>query len=209
MSFTDKITGNIYYFRLVFMLIAWTGVILRFVVTGLLDESFIEPLKFFTVQTNLMVAIWLTLAVIYKDGREDVNQEKMDQLYGLIRGGITAFITLTWLAYWFLLSSTFDPVNNLHDISSTLNHYVSPIYFILDWVLTEKKQYKLKDALIWLIYPLVFLIFAFILQKATSDPIYGFLEGDGFFVMGPALYVLFIVFAFTYLGLNKLLVKTE
>lgn len=214
MTLKDTLRENIYYIRIVFAALSWFAIIARFVVTAdEPDESFLEPLKFFTIQSNVFVATWLTLSVLYKDYQPGVNQEKMDQLYGVIRGATTAFITLTWLAYWALLSGDSD-ATGLKLVSSNINHYVTPIYFIIDWVITEQKKYTIKFPLIWMLYPLIYLLFAYIFQAVTDDPIYGFFDISdpeiglsGFISQAIQLLIAFAIFCFTYFGLNKLLVK--
>ncbi|MDH5402520.1 MAG: Pr6Pr family membrane protein [Candidatus Heimdallarchaeota archaeon] len=212
MSFVDTLRGKIFYFRLFFVIISWTGIIFRFIVAIDIGELILEPLKFFTIQTNLFVATWLTLSILYKDGLDGGNSEKMDKLYGFIKGAVTSFITLTWIAFHILLSATASYSSDIHEYSSIINHYIIPIYFILDWLITERKSYAKSFPLKSLAYPLCYLGFALIYQLVTKDPIYGFLSIKengyrGFFTMGIALNILFAIFCYIYLGLNKLIVK--
>lgn len=214
MSLKETIRENIFYIRIVFASISWLGIGLRLYVTkDDSSENLIEPIKFFTIQSNIFVATWLTLSIIFKDYRLNSNEERMNQLYGMIRGGITSFITLTWLAYWALLSAD-STSTGLKLLSSNINHYVIPIYFIIDWVVSEQKPYKRIYIAYWMIYPLTYLTFAYIFQQVTDDPIYDFFSipdhgNNGFISQAIQLLIAFLIFCSIYYGLNRALVKEE
>ncbi|MHA2029710.1 MAG: Pr6Pr family membrane protein [Candidatus Kariarchaeaceae archaeon] len=205
---------NVLIIRIIFGIISWIGIGVRFYVTkDDTSENILEPVKFFTIQTNILVALWLTLAVIFKDYQPSMNEERMNQLYGVIRGGITSFITLTWLAYWALLSGDSD-AKGLKLLSSNINHYIVPIYFIFDWALTEHKRYERRYIAYWMVYPLLYLTFAYIFQQATDDPIYDFFDisehgNSGFVMQAIQLLIAFLIFCTIYFRLNQALVKEE
>lgn len=213
MGIKDSIKQYIFYIRVPFALLSWYGIITRFMIAPDKGEAPLEPFKFFTIQTNLMVVLWLTLAVVFRDGLSSANMEQMDRLYGWVRGAITSFITLTFLGYLLLIAPS-STITGTELLASNINHYVVPVYFILDWVMTEHKSYPIKYPLQWLSYPLFYAVFAYLFQVITNDPIYSFLSIEengitGFLTMVVALFVGFTVFCFTYFGLNKLLVKGE
>lgn len=164
--------------------------------------------KYLTAQSNWMVIIWLGL---YLYCRNDMKW--IDKLEGKLRGALTLYITITFLAYVALIAPT-DPAFNT--FSNYASHFITPLTFIFDWFLTERKRYEWKFFLPWIIYPIVFGIFALINGSMGwyHGYIYGFLDvnergwGPVFITLG-MLYVLFFVIGSLYIFLNQRFLSRE
>ena len=84
-------------------------------------------------------------------------------------------------------------------------HYIIPIAFLVDWVLTEMYHvYQWKNTLFWLSYPIFYLILTLILGSITGTYIYPFLDLNA---MGTELFALVcVILAAFFLLLGALLV---
>ena len=123
------------------------------------------------MQTNLFVSVWLTLAIIWYN-----KPEALKKISGLLKGAVTVYITITLIFFAILLAPFYTPPAGWPAFSNLVVHYITPIAFIVDWILTENKlRYKWKFLLYWiLIYPVCFLAFVFIHGTFTGDYIYYF-----------------------------------
>ncbi|MBY9014940.1 MAG: Pr6Pr family membrane protein [Candidatus Lokiarchaeota archaeon] len=127
--------------------------------------------KSFTYQTNLIITIWLTLAILWHN-----KPETLEKITGPLKGAFTLYITITFIFFAVLLAPLYQPTG-FAAFSNVILHYLIPIAFIVDWILTETKlRYKWSYLLYWIIYPLCYLVFAFIHGTFTGDYLYPFLD---------------------------------
>lgn len=152
--------------------------------------------KFFTNQTNLMVAVWLVIALIYHS-----RENKPPILHPKIKGALTTYIVTTCVIYATLLSggkATWTIVSLL----TYTSHYIVPIAFMIDWLLfTEKGKIKYSSALYWLLYPLAYLIFSLAHGTLTGQYLYYFIDVSRLGWGGFAFVVLLLLVFFLLLGL--------
>ncbi len=127
----------------------------RIVLVGLSLSAFISQflmgwldLRYFTDQSNLGVLVWLLCAIFC---HKNVNLSQ--KLKGVFRGAVTLYLTFTFLIFSTLL------YDGTMTYSSLIFHYLLPIVFLFEWVLTEsEKQYQWRYVGAWIIYPLVYLV---------------------------------------------------
>jgi hypothetical protein len=86
----DRIFNFIY--RIYFAVFIWSTILTGLLLGGVV--SFIGSLKYYTMQTNLMVAIWFTLAIIWHN-----NPKALQKISGKIKGAVTLYITVTFLVF--------------------------------------------------------------------------------------------------------------
>ncbi|MHA1973738.1 MAG: Pr6Pr family membrane protein [Candidatus Hodarchaeales archaeon] len=180
--------------------------ILRFTARENVSLSILEKVlgvyRYFTMQTNLMVVIWLVFAVLWMK-----NNERMASLNGIVRGAITVYITVTFLVFTVVLSPTYHPTGFEGFLNLSL-HYIMPIAFIIDFVMTVEVKYQWKFIIYWFIYPLCYLIFVMVHGLTTGDFIYPFfnintLTYEKFLIGMTGLIGLFIVLSVVYISLSK------
>ena len=156
-----------------------------------LIERNIRIYRYFTNQTNLLVIIWLALAIIWSS-----DPNKMQKLMGKVKGAITLYITVTFIIFAIVLSPMYHP-SGIEGIINLMLHYIIPVAFIFDWIITEDNTYEWKFISHWLIYPICYLVFALIHGLTTGDFIYPFLnyEALGFsgLVISVTLLILFFI----------------
>lgn len=190
--------------RLGILVLSWSAIILT-LIPNLDNLGFF--LSTYTIQSNLLVLIWLTIAIFL--------QEKYKTCWffsGVIRGAITLYITVTFIIFALLLAPLYHPTGM--DAYTNLSlHYIIPIAFLVDWVLTEMYHgYQWKYTLLWLSYPIFYLILTLILGSITGYYIYPFLDlnamGTEFFVIVCIiLTAFFILLGSLLVFVNKTIIK--
>jgi len=154
------------------------------------------------------VVIWFTVAVFYwKREKEHLL------LKPKIKGAFTLYITATFVIYAVLLNGLWKP-EGMNLYVSIITHYIIPVAFIIDWILTERKgnrkqSYKWSYAIHWLLYPLCYLVYNQIYGKLTDLYLYPFLNypkigWSGLVIRVIILSVFFIIFGCIYIGINKI-----
>lgn len=143
--------------RAVFALIGWAALGLQY---GLMVSG--QPLtawpgltlnffSYFTVLTNVLVAVALTLPVLAAGrplGRWAASEG--------VRAGVTMYAVVVGLVYHFMLHATWDP-QGLALVVNVALHYVMPAAMLLDWlVFTLKGRLRWIDAPKWLAFPLIY-----------------------------------------------------
>ncbi|HUT79819.1 MAG TPA: Pr6Pr family membrane protein [Candidatus Bathyarchaeia archaeon] len=209
MQINKSNTQFILAFRIIFTIISWGVLVSMFIVEILGEETFYEGFlsaigayKYFTMQTNLIVAIWLTFALAFH--KKPHYQEKIK---GVFKGAVTLYITITFIVFAIALSWTYYPTG-FDAFTNIVIHYVVPIAFIADWFIAEINiYYKWKYLLFWLIYPIFYLIFSIVNGTLTGDYLYPFLDinalGWGKFI----LFIVLLIIGFLVLGSLLILVN--
>jgi len=167
-------SNSILIYRILFAGLSWFTFIASIVNYGLNYGPILEwfnSFKAFTIQTNFMVTIWFTLAIIWHN-----KPETLEKITGPLKGAFTLYITITFIFFAVLLAPIYHPTG-FAAFSNLVFHYITPIAFIVNWILTETKlRYKWSYMLYWIIYPLCYIVFAFIHGTFTGNYIYFFLD---------------------------------
>ena len=182
-------------YRIAVAALIWAIILIAMFSDGVI--LFLFSLKYYTMQTNLMVAIWLILAIFFYK-----KPDWLKKLSGKLKGAITLYITVTFLVFAIVLSPLYHPTG-FKFVSNLVLHYIAPIAFIIDWILTENDvKYNWKYAFYWFIYPICYLCFAIINGLLTSDYLYPFLDIN--FLGVPIFIVCIIILVGLYVGLGIL-----
>ncbi len=163
-------------YRIFFAVLGWISIfsrIILFLVSRAGEASVIrnlfDVLSYFTIQSNILVLVWYTFAVFYS-GRAS----KHPLLRPGIKGAVTLYITATFIIFSALLQGKWMP-GGLDLFLSNINHYITPIAFIFDWLITEKRGvYKWKYIGLWLLYPASYVLYALLYGKLTGIYLYFF-----------------------------------
>lgn len=140
-------------------LICWAGLAIQFAATygneGDIGTTLWILLRFFTVITNLAVAVVMTVVAL---GR---------RVSPLILGGLTVAILLVAAVYMLLLRGLIE-LSGGAVLADTLLHKVSPIAMALWWLLfAPRKALGWTAPLWWAAYPLAY--FGYALSRAELD----------------------------------------
>ena len=166
-----------------------------------LIERNIRIYRYFTNQTNLLVIIWLVLAIIWSS-----DPNKMEKLMGRVKGAITLYITVTFIVFAIVLSPLYHP-SGIEGIINLMLHYIIPVAFIVDWIITEGNNYQWKFIPTWLIYPICYLVFALFHGVTTGDYIYPFLNYEALGTSGLVISVTLLIFFF--IGLSSVYIAVS
>ena len=198
-------------YRIIFGGLSWFTFIAGIVIYGLVYGPFYEwfsSFRAFTIQSNFMVVIWYTLAILWYN-----KPESLERITGLIKGAFTAYISITFIFFAILLAPFYHPTG-WAAFSNIIFHYIAPIAFIFDWILTENKtRYKWKYLLYWIgIYPVCYLIFVFIHGAFTGNYIYYFFDINALGIFGVTIFVSIIMItgiglSCAYIAINRLRTK--
>lgn len=145
-------------------LAAWAGLVVQFNATLDGGQSVAQTLwilvRFFTVLTNLLVAVSMTLVAL---GR---------RLSPSWLGGITLAILLVGVVYMTLLRGLLD-LSGGALLADTLLHKVTPILMPLWWLaFAPKRQLRWRDPALWALYPLAY--FPYALARGSVEGIYAY-----------------------------------
>jgi len=191
-------SNSILIYRILFAGLSWFTFIASIVNYGLNYGPILEwfnSFKAFTIQTNFMVTIWFTLAIIWHN-----KPETLEKITGPLKGAFTLYITITFIFFAVLLAPIYHPTG-FAAFSNLVFHYITPIAFIVNWILTETKlRYKWSYMLYWIIYPLCYIVFAFIHGTFTGNYIYFFLDITVLGIFGYFLFVSILIAAGLVLG---------
>ncbi len=183
--------NNLLIYRVIFASLSWFTLIasaLIYTFTYGTILPWFNSFKAFTMQTNLMVTIWFTLAIVWHN-----KPESLEKIMGPLKGAFTMYITITFVVFAILLSPFYQPTG-FAAFSNLVLHYITPIAFILDWVLTETKlRYRWNYLLYWIIYPLCYIIFAVIHGTFTGSYLYYFLDINALGILGFVMFVSILI----------------
>ena len=185
---------NLLIYRVIFATLSWFTLIASASVYAFTYGDVLpwfNSFKAFTMQTNLIVTIWLTLAIIWYN-----KPEALKKISGLLKGAFTVYITITLIFFAILLAPFYTPPAGWPAFSNLVLHYIAPIAFIADMILTENKvRYKWKYLPYWiLIYPIFYQAFVIIHGTFTGNYIYPFFDVNAVGILGVAI-IISIIFA--------------
>ena len=107
--------------------------------------------SYFTILTNILVALALTLPFLAGASRADVWSRSES-----VRAGVTMYAVVVGVIYHLLLRATWEP-RGFQIVTDTLLHTVMPLAILIDWLaFTPKGRLRWVDAGRWLAFPLAF-----------------------------------------------------
>jgi len=134
-------------------------------------ESLLRFFGYFTIDTNILCALFLTFVTLQSKSRLGRFFRKATTATAL-----TAYITIVGVTYNILLRNTWNP-QGMQKLVDELLHSVIPVYFVLFWfIFVPGKDLKWKDAFPWLIYPILYMVYAIILGAITKFYPYPFVD---------------------------------
>jgi len=154
-------------------LAGWTGLTLLMIVNlrvvrvnlGLsVLGSILRSFSFFTVLTNLLVAIAVTVPILRPQRRAGRFLSRPQILSGLL-----VYIIVVGLIYHVALARIWNP-GGIHKIADVIQHYLVPMLFLLHWIFVPKGTLGWKLVPSWLVFPAVY--FGFILLCGVIANVY-------------------------------------
>ena len=184
---------------LLIIILSFTGLAINVIVNSSGDNLTIwnglALFRYYTLQSNLLVLIVFTLYLS--------NTKK--ELINKAIGGVSIYITITFIVFAIMLSSTYHPTG-WNQVSNIISHYIVPIIVLLHLGLNiSDYTFVYRDSLYWIIYPSLYIVFIIIYGTSTNDYLYPFFQVDiiGFW----GLVITIIILILFFLVLSFLLVK--
>jgi len=138
---------------------------------GTIIEIIIRYFSFFTILTNLVVALCTTILLVKPKATWGRFFSKPSTLTA-----ITVYITIVGLVYNAILRFLWQP-QGLQFITDELLHTIIPVLFIFLWlVYVPKSGLKYKNTFAWLLYPFVYIIYIIIRGEITGEYPYPFID---------------------------------
>ncbi|MFC5282329.1 Pr6Pr family membrane protein [Pedobacter alpinus] len=160
---------------LLFALIGWFAVVAQYVLmienrTENILETSIRFFSFFTILTNILVALYFTLTFFF-----NAQPQRRFNKPGFITA-ITIYISIVGLVYQVALRHIWKPTG-LQFVVNELLHSLIPILVIGFWYLYEhSKSVKYASIAKWMIYPMVYLVYTLIRGNQSGYYPYPFVD---------------------------------
>lgn len=154
-------TNNQRLFQFTIAIITWIMLLLQFYLqianrTTSIPEAIIRFFSYFTILTNLLVAISFTSLLLPRSRWHSFF------LRNTVLTAVTLYILIVGLVYNLVLRSLWNP-QGLQLIADNGLHAITPILTLLNWFFyVSVKEIRWKQTAKWLIYPLLYLIYVLI-----------------------------------------------
>lgn len=190
-------------YRLIFCILGWTSIVISLtmayeaVIAGSSAlDVYGNMFSYYTIQTNVIVATWFSLAIIYAK-----KEDKPAVMGPIVRGAINLYITVTFLGFAVLLSFLYQPTG-IAAFTNLISHYIIPIAFIVDWLVTgHDTEYEWKHLVYYPIYPAGYLIYCLIRGAIINFYPYYFIDPN--YLGIPLLIIVITVLVLVYIGLGS------
>lgn len=159
--------------RLFFGLVGLSAVVVQFAHQLNKDAALIVNFfSFFTIESNLLaVGLLLALGTASLRGTRGPGAG--------IRGAVTLYMLVTGIIYVLLLSAFQRELQTTIPWVNTVVHYIMPIVMLADWCIDlPRRNILFSRAMLWLIYPFVYLTYSLVRGHFVSWYPYPFLNAD-------------------------------
>ena len=143
-------------FKVAFALLGFSAVVTE--IATLIERGLFNPFNFFsyfTIQSNIFafaILILSALATASNRGSNNLN---------LLRGAATLYMAVTGIVFAVLLAGVEGSVLTAAPWDNIVLHYIMPMALLVDWFVDKpNKSITLKKALVWLIYPVAYIIYS-------------------------------------------------
>jgi hypothetical protein len=186
-------------YEVVCALSAWTAVVLQFILMLNPDvpvtRTIIHFLSYFTILTNLLVAITFTVRLF-----SPVQSKALINSASFV-SAVTVYILVVGIVYNTVLRALWAP-DGTQMIVDEMLHTVNPLLCLLYWLFfVRRSELKYKSALKWLIYPVVFLVYSLVRGRFVNWYPYPFLDVNALGIERVLVNSLFVAALFLTLGL--------
>lgn len=180
------------YFEVTIMLISWFSLILQIFI---LKDSIPNFFSYFTILSNLLVAISLTVVIF-------ASKTKIGHVFSLptTKSAIALYILIVGLVYNLILRGIWDP-KGWQLVADNLLHVAVPILYFIYWLIfIPKGTLNWKDGIAWTYFPLAYLIYSLIRGHFTAWYPYPFLNVNELGYQQVFINAGFVVIAFLFFG---------
>ena len=148
-----------------------------FTVTNGNLPDLIYNMKYFHMLSNFLCTVYIAVVIIYNLIKFK-SLKKNTVLCPRIKGAFTVYMILTMLAqiFWGAPNFYLSP-------AQIIIYFAAPIMILFDWVIFDNRgYYRFYDPLIWLIFPVVYVLFSY---PSVMSSVYEILKGRTFYEVLP------------------------
>ena len=167
----DKHSRIVPLVRLIISFIGICAIITQLVVSITSGRNLFNFFSFFTIESNIMAVI-----LYFYLGVRGITRN-MPRSISMVRGAITLYMTLTGIIYMLLLSGNEVALQTTVGWVNLILHYALPLIILLDWLFFPPKTYiPSRRAVLWLVFPAIYLIYSLIRGSVTHWYPYPFIN---------------------------------
>jgi hypothetical protein len=182
--------------------VAWFALVLQLLLMvqqaapGTSLHAVINYFSFFTILTNLLVALCTTLPLLAPH-----SSAGQFFLRPSTQSAIAVYITIVGITYSLLLRHLWNP-QGAQKVADVLPHDVVPVLYVAFWIfLVPKFMLRWSDAVRWLAYPLVYMAYTLARGFVSHWYPYYFIDVDTIGLSRALIHAAGLLLAFFGLGL--------
>lgn len=174
----QKVKPTLWWAVLAGCILAWSGIAIQLYDTletrqSSVPDALIKFFSYFTILTNLLVAMHYSVIVFASDSAISRFFSKHGSA-----SAIAVYILVVGIIYNISLRSIWT-FTGWGRISNELLHTVTPVYFLLYWLLIrEKEKISFRVVVYWMIFPLCYLIYSLIRGTIVDSYPYPFMDAN-------------------------------
>ncbi len=160
-------------YRLLFGLLGLSAVVTE-IATLVERDRFVarQFFSYFTIQSNLIGIVALLGAALIGPGAARRSAV-------LFRGAATLYLAITGVVFSLLLAGIEGAEFTAVAWDNVVLHYLMPIVIVADWVIdSPRTRIAFRQGVIWLVYPLAYVVFCLIRGASDGWYPYPFLDPD-------------------------------
>ncbi|TGN14698.1 Pr6Pr family membrane protein [Leptospira ilyithenensis] len=127
--------------------------------------------SYMTIWTNVLIALFFVLSLIRP-------KSKLNGIFQnpIVQTGLLVYILVVSIIYHLLLSRTWNPQGLQYIVDINL-HSTVPLLYLIYWVFyLERGTQKFKNALVWLLYPILYATWTFFRGVLIQEYPYPFIN---------------------------------
>ena len=187
-----------------FALLGFSAVVTE--IATLVERNLFKPFNFFsyfTIQSNIFAFIILIISALA------IANNKRSTRFNLLRGAATLYMVITGIVFAVLLARVEGATLTAVPWDNIVLHYIMPVVLLVDWLIDKpNKAIAFKNSLVWLIYPVTYVIYSLARGQIVNWYPYPFLDPNsngytGVLLTGLCIAALAIMLTYTLIKFTR------
>jgi hypothetical protein len=146
------------FFKMIFALLGFSAIVTE--IATIVERGRFVPinfLSFFTIESNMFALVILIVSAFA------VSQAKQSKRLAMVRTAAMLYMLITGIVFALLLSGLENVALTAVPWDNSVLHYIMPVVILVDWLIDKPKYViRFKQALIWLVYPIVYVVYSLV-----------------------------------------------
>jgi hypothetical protein len=179
------------------LILSLLGMAILHAVRAINGQAVLNDFQYFSTIVNWMILLWYLMYFLWRN-----QEQKLQVLYGRTKGALVVYIAVVSVVYSLLLAADHNPTGLLA-FTNIVHHYLVPVVFVADYLLTDSTAYHWRASFEWLVFPLLYLGYALLVGAETGNYVYFFLDisNPDIGVSGLLTWIAILITFFIFLGL--------